>query len=109
MPPPVRLLHDAAAGAIATCNTWIQDRAGTSHTAIRTRKSLCKVVGSTLDVDARDNTSTTDTGSARGVPCRLNGARVADDCADFHDGAWADEASPRDGLGNSRALTGTAP
>ena len=39
----------------------------------------------------------------------LNGARVADDYADFYDGVWADEANPTNGLGNPHSLAGTAP
>ena len=36
-------------------------------------------------------------------------ARVADDYADFYDGAWANEDKPTNGLGNPRPLAGTAP
>ena len=42
--------------------------------------------------DARDNTGTTGTG----VPIYwLGGAKVADDNADFYDGAWDEEATGR--------------
>ena len=59
--------------------------------------------------DARLVTDTTWTGTDRGVPIYwLNGARVADDYADFYDGAWADEANPRDGLGRPYPLDGPA-
>ena len=59
---------------------------------------------------ARLITDTTWTETDRGVPIYwLNGARVADDYADFYDGTWADEANPTNGLGNARSLAGTAP
>ena len=60
--------------------------------------------------DARLLTDTTWTPTDRGVPIYwLNGARVADDYADFYDGTWADEANPRDGLGQPYPLDGPAP
>ena len=60
--------------------------------------------------DARLLTDTTWTETDRGVPIYwLNGARVADDYADFYDGAWANEDKPTNGLGNPRPLAGTAP
>ena len=60
--------------------------------------------------DARLRTDTTWTATDRGVPIYwLNGARVADDYADFYDGTWENEDKPRNGLGNPRPLAGTAP
>ena len=60
--------------------------------------------------DARLRTDTTWTATDRGVPIYwLNGARVADDYADFYDGSWENEDKPRNGLGNPRPLAGTAP
>ena len=60
--------------------------------------------------DARLITDTTWTETDRGVPIYwLNGARVADDYADFYDGSWANEDKPRNGLGNPHSLAGTAP
>ena len=60
--------------------------------------------------DARLRTDTTWTATDRGVPIYwLNGARVADDYADFYDGSWENEDKPRNGLGNPRSLAGTAP
>ena len=51
--------------------------------------------------DARLLTDTTWTATDRGVPIYwLNGARVADDYADFYDGSWENEDKPRNGLGN---------
>ena len=60
--------------------------------------------------DARLLTDTTWTGTDRGVPIYwLNGARVADDYADFYDGAWADEANPTNGIGGPHSLADPAP
>ena len=60
--------------------------------------------------DARLLTDTTWTSDDRGVPIYwLNGARVADDYADFYDGTWADEANPTNGIGEPHSLEGPAP
>ena len=65
---------------------------------------------STPGADARLITDTTWTSTDRGVPIYwLNGARVADDYADFYDGDWADEDNPTNDIGNPRSLAGTAP
>ena len=65
---------------------------------------------STPGADARLLTDTSWTETDRGVPIYwLNGARVADDYADFYDGVWADEANPTNGLGNPHSLAGNAP
>ena len=46
----------------------------------------------------------------RGVPVYwLNGARVADDYADFYDGVWADEANPTNDIGEPHSLAAPAP
>ena len=89
--------RDASATAIATYNTFVQNRAAAGHTAIQTYSSRFKVVGSTSAVDARDNTGTVGTG----VPIYwLNGDQVADDYADFYDGSW-DSSSFRNESGNT--------
>ena len=64
----------------------MQTRAKAGHSAITDAMGdQFKVVGSTASVDARDNTGTT----GAGVPIYwLNGAKVADDYADFYDGSW---------------------
>ena len=60
--------------------------------------------------DARLLTDTTWTPTDRGVPIYwLNGARVADDYADFYDGAWADEANPTNDIGAPHSLADPAP
>ena len=78
--------RDPSATDIATYNTFVQTRAKAGHSAITDScGNLFKVVGSTSTVDARDNTGTT----GAGVPIYwLNGAKVADDYADFYDNSW---------------------
>ncbi len=73
---------------IAHYNTEIQTRAKAGHAAIGDScGDLFRIVGSTSAVDARDNTGTTGTGE----PIYwLNGAKLADDYADFYDGSWDD-------------------
>ena len=79
---------DARYSDIAVYNTFIQNLAAAGHTDIQAHSATFRVVGSTEDVDARDNTGTTGTG----VPIYwLNGAKVADDYADFYDGDWDEE------------------
>ena len=80
--------RDASSSDIAVYNTFIQNLAAAGHADIQAHSATFRVVGSTEDVDARDNTGTTGTG----VPIYwLNGAKVADDYADFYDGDWDEE------------------
>ncbi len=84
--------RNARATDIATYNTFVQTRAKAGHSAITDScGNLFKVVGSTAVVDARDNTGTTGTGVKI---YWLNGAKLADDYADFYDGNW-DETTQR--------------
>ena len=65
---------------------------------------------STPGADARLLTDTTWTSTDRGVPIYwLNGARVADDYADFYDGAWENEDKPRNGSGTLYSPADPAP
>ncbi len=67
----------------------MQEAAAAGHPAIRPYATQFRVVGSTATVDARDNTGTT----GAGVPIYwLNGAKVANDYADFYDGSWNSRA-----------------
>ena len=87
---------------IATYNTFVQNRAAAGHADIQDYSSDFRVVGSTADDDARDNTGTTFTNSDTGVPIYwLGGTKVADNYADFYDRSWDDEANPRDESGNA--------
>ena len=100
--------RNATATNIATYNTFVQTRAKAGHSAISDScGNLFKVVGSTSAVNARSNTSTTGTGEAI---YWLNGAKVADNYADFYDGSWDSYSGKReDGTNNSVAFiwTGT--
>ena len=65
------------------------------------------MVGSTADVDARDNTGTTYTADDKGVAIYwLGGNKVADEYEDFYDGTWDDEANAKDESGNNRSTSG---
>ena len=83
--------RDASSSDIAVYNTFIQNLVDTNgHDDIKAHSATFRMLGSTEDVDARDNTGTTGTG----VPIYwLNGAKVADDYADFYDGDWDEEAT----------------
>ena len=90
--------RNARPTSIDTYNTWIQNLAAAGHTDIQSYSSAFNVVGSTVAVDARDNTGTTGTG----VPIHwLGGDKVADDYEDFYDGGWDEEASMRTQNGSS--------
>ena len=91
---------------ITDYNSWIQTRAAAGHADIRRSSSLFRAVGSTSFVGARDNTSTTYTDDDKGVPIYwLGGNKVADDYADFYDGAWDDEANAKDESGTDRSTS----
>ncbi|WP_420622309.1 fibronectin type III domain-containing protein [Candidatus Poriferisodalis sp.] len=95
--------HAPTSTDIDDYNDYVQSQANASnaHSAIKPYASGFRVVGSTDDDDARDNTSTAWTNINRGVPIYwLNGSKVADDYEDFHDGSWDDEANPRGRNGN---------
>ena len=79
---------------IADYNTFIQNLAAAGHTDIQQYGSTFRVVGSTADVDARDNTATTYTADDKGLAIYwLSGNKVADQYEDFYDGSWATEAT----------------
>ena len=89
--------RNAAPTGISTYNTWIQNQAAAGHTDIQDYSDTFRVVGSTADVDARDNTQTTYTSSDKGVPIYwLNGNKVADHYEDFYDGDWDEEANRKE-------------
>ena len=74
---------------IADYNTFVQAAAATGHTDIQDHSSHFAALGSTTDVNARDNTGTNYTDSDPGVPIYwLNGAKAADSYADFYDNSW---------------------
>ena len=82
--------RDASSTNIADYNSFVQGRAAAGHNSIRSYSAQFRALGSTATVDARDNTSTTGTG----VPIYwLDGAKVADNNADFYDGSWDSSAA----------------
>ena len=89
--------RNAEPSNIGDYNTYVQDRADDGHSAIDSFSDEFLALISTTATDARDNTATTGTG----VPIYwVNGAKVADDYADFYDGNW-DSTSPRDEDGST--------
>ena len=97
--------RDGSVTDIATYNTFIQGLAAAGHTDIQAYSTGFRVVGCTAAVDARDNTSTTGTGVAI---YWLNGAKVADNYADFYDGSWDDEANDNNESGTDGPDTSLA-
>ena len=101
--------RDARASDIATYNTFVQTRAKAGHSAITDScGNQFKVIGSTSAVNAKNNTATTGTGQAI---YWLNGAKVADNYADFYDGSWDSIAGKTeagtDFTGNKFIFTGS--
>ena len=87
---------------IADYNAWAQGLVSNGHADIQGYSSTFRIVGSTADVDARENTGTTHTSSDMGVPIHwLNGDKAADDYADFYDEDWDEEASMRNESGTT--------
>ena len=78
--------RNAEATVIDVYNAFVRNvTAAGGHTNLKPYAGLATVIGSTAVTDARDNTGTT----GAGVPIYwLNGAKVADDYADFYDGSW---------------------
>ena len=102
--------HSSANTDIENYNAYVksQANAGNAHAAIKPYSYWFRVLGSTEDVSARDNTMTTGTG----VPIYwMGGDKVADNYGDFYDGSWDSEmSSGRAGIPSSGAYalwTGT--
>ena len=92
--------RNASSSSIGTYNTFVQNRADAGHSGLANYASQFKVVGSTADTDARDNTETTGTG----VPIYwVNGNKLADGYSDFYDGSWDDETNIKDESGENRS------
>ena len=89
---------------IENYNAYVQSQANASdaHADIKAYNSWFRVLGSTTDVDARDNTRTT----GAGVPIYwMNGDKVADNYPDFYDGSWDSEmAANRTGTTSSAGV-----
>ena len=74
-------------------NTYVQSQANAAnaHTDIKAYNSHFRVLGSTADVDARDNTRTNPNDYASVPIYWMGGAKVADNYGDFYDGSWDSE------------------
>ena len=100
--------RDAESSSISDYNTFVQNAAAAGHTAIQGYSSGFRVVGSTEDDDARDNTSTTYTSSNRGVRIYwLGGNKLADHYQDFYNSDWDDEVNAKNASGTSRPFEGS--
>ena len=93
---------NANSSDIDVYNTFVQNLVATKgHEDIQAHSATFRMLGSTEEVDARDNTGTTGTG----VPIYwLGGAKVADDYDDFYDGNWDEEATGRRETGVSVSI-----
>ena len=101
--------RDATSTDIADYNSFVQTAAAAGHADIQAYSASFRVVGSTADDHARDNTSTTYTSFDTGLPIHwLGGSKAADDYEDFYDGDWDDEANAKDQSGSARSLSMTA-
>ena len=104
--------RDAQSTNIADYNSFVQARARVGHAAIRRYDKGFRVLGSTQTVNARANTCTQSSDTDAAVYW-LNGAKAADDYADFYDGSWDSERGlvrerePRTPDGITRTWTGT--
>ena len=103
--------RDATSTDIADYNTHVQSAAAAGHAGIQSYSAHFRALGSTSTVDARDNTGTTYTSTAKGVPIYwLDGQSIADDYEDFYDGTWAstiDKDENGSGIG-TQVWTGSA-
>ena len=87
-------VRDATARYIGTYNAYIQEEAAGGHGAIRPYQAHFRVLGSTSDDDARNNTRTRPGVDGVDVPIYwLNGPRVAETNAHLFAGTW-EHANP---------------
>ena len=86
---------------IAVYDGFVQRAAAAGHDDIQSYSGQFRALGSTEDVDARDNTGSTFTSSDRGVPIYwLNGPKAADQYEDFYDGSWDNRDPGRNEAGD---------
>ena len=95
--------HSPTSDDIESYNAYVQSQAKASnaHTDIKDYAYHFRVLGSTEDVDARDNTRTNPNDYTSAPIHWMNGAKIADDSGDLYDGSWDDEANPRGHDGNT--------
>ena len=71
-------------------NQFVQGQADAGHADIQDHANQFRVLASTADDDARDNTETTSSDTDAPIYW-LNGAKVADNYADLYDETWDEE------------------
>ena len=99
--------QNAEATAISSYDTVVQgDVSSTGHTDIRSYSSNFKMLGCTETVDATVHTSTRSTDTDAPIYW-LNGAKVADDYADFYDSGW-DSNAPKYPAGTNAPTSGVS-
>ena len=90
--------RNPASSNIADYNTFVQTSAGAAGAwePIKTYKDHFRVLASTAEVDARDNTGTNPS-EYTGVPVYWinGGGKVADNNADLYDGRWSNDDDVR--------------
>ena len=99
--------RNATPSDIADYNTFIQDLAAAGHADIQVYSSTAfKVVGSTADVDARDNTATTYTADDKGGVDLLarTATRWPTTTRTSTTGTWDDESNRKDESGSDVGL-----
>ena len=106
--------HSPTSSDIDTYNAYARSQAANGHADIQSYSHWFRTFGSTTNVAARDNTSTTYTDDDKGLPIYwLNGNKVADDYEDFYDDTWDEEANPTNRNGSTVSpvvvWTGTTP
>ena len=86
--------HSSADSDIENYNAYVQSqaKAGSAHTDIKAYSSWFRVLGSTEEVAARDNTGTTSSDTDAPIYW-MGGDKVADNYADFYDNSWDSEMS----------------
>jgi len=78
----------ATSNSISDYNSFVDNLAKSPSSVVKDMNTTWKVIGSTLTVDARDNTGTNDSAGDPSVPIyRVDGVRIANSNADLWDGA----------------------
>ena len=96
--------RNAESTAIADYNSFVKNLAAAGHADIQPYSSQFRAVACTSAVNAIKNTGTFGTG----VPIYwLNGAKAADNYADFYDGSWDEEVTVRTESGTAVAIPNT--
>ncbi len=80
--------RNATQSSASTYHTYVQQAASAGHTAIRPYSQRFRALVSTHRTDARDTTQTYAGSNTDSPIFWLNGAKVADNLADFYDGSW---------------------